>query len=327
MVLASSQATRSPEPVSRPSEGKWGWLAGVAAMFAITLALSRGDLQWSHTALAIAGVVGAVLLCALWFLHLESVEKGWSWLSLLPPLLAAQLALVVLRTRPSSTGEWIGATGGGVFVYLVLWIFATYEHEKGLQPLATGALLVSVGVLAKPVVAISCILLSLVFFLLCRRRDAAGTVGFALLLFTPAVLCAISLALLSTVAGSALGSFSGGLSVFPICAAHPARGADPALTACLRSGLALSLAAAVTRLLERTAGVLDIAYGALLLFLAIAGAARWMPVPLNTADVAMITYGGGTCLMALAPPHSWSGRLLVFVGAGAPLLFLLPWRS
>jgi len=323
MESASSQTPSAFEPASISRKRNWGALPAIAAVITLMLLLSRGDLRWTHTALVITSVLGVLLLGGLWHLHLKSVLPGWSWPSALPPILAVQLTFLVLRTQVGSTGEWVGALGSGIFVYLMLWIFATYEREEGLQALATGALLLSGGILTKPAVAVSCVLLSLIFFLLRGRRHAAGALGFALLLFTPAMLCAISLAILSSVAGRVFGGFLADLSVFHVHATSAAPTVDPALIACLRAGLAFSLAATIARIVEGTAGVVDKAYGAFLLFLTLAWIVHRMPVPLNAADVSMVAYGGGAILVTLAAPRSWFGRLLIFLGRCAPLLFLL----
>ena len=305
----------------------WGALLTAATLVVLMLLLSRGDLRWSHRALIVTSVLGVVLFGVLWQLHLKSVDQGWRWLFPLPALLAGQLALLVLRTRPDSTGDWVGALGVGIFVYLMLWTFAAYEQEGSLQPLATGALLLSAGILAKPAVGLSCTMLSSSFFLVRSRRHAAGTIGFALLMFTPAALCVVSLALLSTAGGRAFGSHLGELALFHPHAAGVSRAADPALSVCLRSGVAFALAATVTRVAEATAGSVDKAYGLLLLLVITAGRAQWMPVPLNTADIAMVAYGGGAMLVALSPPRAWLGRLLLSLAACVPLSSLLTWHS
>ena len=327
MGSASLQTKSACKRAFPSSRRNWGAPLAVGAVITLMLLLSRGELRWSHPALAATAVVGVVLLGALWHVHLMWVASDWPWLAALPQIVAGQLAFMVVRTRPESTQEWIGALGSGIFVYLMLWTFAAYEQEESLQPLATGALLLSGGILTKPAVAVSCVLLSLGFFFLRRRRHAAGALGFALLLFTPAVLCTISLAILSTVAGRAFGGRLADLLALRFHAGTPAHAVDPTLTACLLSAVVFSLAATLTRLVEGTSRAIDRAFGALLLFLILVGREHWMPVPLNAADIAMVAYGGGSILLALAPPRSWSCRLLVSLGGCVPLFFLLDRHS
>ncbi len=95
-------------------------------------------------------------------------------------------ASFISRRIPSSASPKLGE---GLFVYLVVWVLAAYHRQPGLQATATAALLLSAGFLAKPPVAISCALLSVAFFLF-HVRTITHPLGFGLLLFTPAILCA-----------------------------------------------------------------------------------------------------------------------------------------
>src|SRR5260370_27364977 len=138
-------------------------------------------------AAAAAGLSFTAALCllfSLWIFHLEcaGVHRALSFAAL--TLLSAQV-----HFAPHSLYD-AAVLGEGLFVYLVVWVLASYHRQPGLQATATAALLLSAGILAKPPIAISCAVLSLAFFL-AHMRSTAHPVGFGLLLFTLAPLSAL----------------------------------------------------------------------------------------------------------------------------------------
>jgi hypothetical protein len=214
----------------------------------------------------------------------------------------------------------VPAAGGGLFLYLLIWSLAVCQRQGGLQPLATGGLLLSCGVLGKPATAISCLVLTVIYFLIRGRRGTGGARNFALLLFTPALLCGLALVMLQWLARTDSASWAAWLSTLSLSrTVLPA--ADPAPRTALPASLAFAFAVLAARLGERKAGAIDAAYAAVLAFLGFAGSAAWMPVPLNAADLALVTAGGALSLAATHPPAGWPGRAIVLVGALSPLAF------
>jgi hypothetical protein len=215
-------------------------------------------------------------------------------------LFFGQMALFILlfQTSPSASLE---AIGSGNFVYFLFWTFALQEREPGLRPLATFALMMSIGVLAMPAVVVGGVLLSLVFFL-DQRKTPLGLVNLFLLLFTPVLLCVISFAFLDLLSWGSIHEAVRDLRGHSYAASADRFQFMPAVLLC---GVLLS------RLLERKSCSFDLALIGLLLFLATVGRAHWMPNAVTFFDLSMISFAGASCLTALAPPQTLLGRLTV----------------
>jgi len=327
MESLRTEITSPASPIFQSRKGLVVAVLATAAVIALVLSSSWGELRCTHRVLVMLSTAGVVVLGGLWHLHLNACGRREVWLAALPPMLSLQLACVILVTSAASVAAWLSAMGSGIFVYFMLWTLAAYERERGLQPLASGALLLSGGIITKPAVALTCLLLSLILFLLRGRRHDAGLKGFALLLFTPAVLTVISVVILFSVAGGQLG----GLLAIPLAwrahGTYVGWGGDPILAAAVRSGIAFSLAVTLSRILDHTAGISDVAYGALLVILLATARAQCLPIPVGGADLAMITYAGGAVLAALAPPRAFPSRALVALGACGPWAYFLTIRA
>jgi len=268
--------------------------------------------QSGHRLMATVAIFLIVAFCTSWGLHLQLGLLPPVWSALLAVLLFCQFLLPILHATAITPTLWVSALGCGVFVYCMLWVCSMYEREHGLRPFATSALLLSIGILAKPAVAVSCAILALVFFL-DRRRTFGGMLGSALLLFTPALLSGSSLLLLQYLSYGSV-AFSGIVAFHEIVT----KGVGQASLASLlqaSSGLCLSFTVLLSHLLERKLGVSDLAYFFLLLFLTTAGVAHWMPDALSPIDISFITCAGAACLVALAPPRKVSSRILVLAGS------------
>jgi hypothetical protein len=92
---------------------------------------------------------------ALWWMHLEMVGMRRLWGMAAASILLLLLAGPWLR-ETENLRAWLGTLGCGLFVYAMIWVYAAHEREPGLQPLATAALVLSIGVLAKPAVVAGC---------------------------------------------------------------------------------------------------------------------------------------------------------------------------
>jgi hypothetical protein len=172
-------------------------------------------------------------------------------------------------------------------------------------------LLLSIGVLAKPAVAIACALLSALFFFRSRRRFG-GVLGSALLLFTPAMLCALAFFVVNLLTA---GAIHGAIShMVGVPAAQSPGKLDLPLLPQVSSALWFSLGVLLARALERKSGVSDLSYFMLIAFLTTAGVARWMPDALSFIDLRMIIYAGAACLVALAPPKRALCQVVVLAG-------------
>ena len=155
----------------------------------ICLVLGIGSGQ--HLVRSLSDLQFVAVLClvlSLWHFHMNSAGVN-CWVA----LSAIALFSATLSVVPESFAD-LTSLAGGVFLYLLIWVLAEYDRQPALQGVATAALLLSGGILAKPAIAISCVVLSLVFFL-AHMRFTAHPAGFGLLLFTPAALCATGAAI------------------------------------------------------------------------------------------------------------------------------------
>jgi len=266
--------------------------------FALLLPLDRVAAARSLAIGAIVGLVAAgpsldsvahfrftaalSLLLALWCLHLE-----WSGVSRAASATALALLAWQLHSAPRSLHD-SAALGGGLFVYLVVWVFASYDRQPGLQAMATAALLLSAGIQAKPAIAISCAVLSLALFL-AHVRSTANPLGLGLLLFTPALLCGLAVLGFGFLNANTLAA----APVFP----HPAVAA-PDGAHIWRYLFFFPLAVIAFRLIRRRFGGPDLAYLAMLSTGSVICRIEWPPGALGPADLFFIAAGGAAALMS-----------------------------
>jgi hypothetical protein len=281
-------------------------IAGLFVYLAIAVAHYPVIAIWSRSWAALLLAVGA---SALWWMHLESagLQRAWG--------LAAASVLLLLLAGPwlHETGnlrEWMGAIGCGLFVYAMVWVYAAHEREPGLQPLATAALVLSIGVLAKPAVVAACVCLSLAVFI-DERRQVGGWWRSTLLLLTPVLLCASLLGILNSL-------WAGGL-VSALWGANTPESVGSRLWSL--TGLAgethllwFPLGVLASQLLEGRVHKTALAYLFLIIFVGAMGTAAWMPHRLSVDDLTMVVTAGGCSLLALDPPRHWLCRLLALAG-------------
>jgi hypothetical protein len=313
MASAGSPALRLPKPHRRPASASAVaerlFVAGLFVYTAIAIVQYPAMGVWSRTWGALSIGVG---LSALWWAHLESAKfrQGWG--------LGAASLLLLWLTGPWLYGTpelrgWIGTLGCGLFVYAMVWIYAAHEREPGLQPLATAALMLSIGILAKPAVVAGCACLSLVVFI-DQRRQVGGWWRSLLLLLTPVLLCGMLLGILNVL-------WAGGL-VTKLWGANPSRSMGVRLWSLTgMSGeshvLWFPLGVLGSQLLESRTRKTALAYLFLVVFIGALGTASWMPHRLNADDVTLVVVAGACSLLALEPPRHWFCRLLALAGMAA----------
>jgi hypothetical protein len=278
-----------PIPACRSSCGgrpraplEWDGAAALlvsAGALAVLPALAGAETRTAR--LLFLPMVGA--LACLWVLHLKKAA-----VSRATAVLAAAAAGWQVCAGASLPHN-LAALGSGVFVYLLVWAIAAYEFQPRLQAMAAIAILISAGMLARPAVAAAGGLLGITFFLVyCRdlaargraaSRAKPGMAGFALFLFTPAVLATLALA--------------------PVTRGRLAAGAQLAR---------ILLAPAVVllmRWLTSRAGSPDLAFAFMVVVTAAAGQAGWWHETVAPADLFFLCTGGAAALLATsakAPP-------------------------
>ncbi len=246
----------------------------------------------------------AVLACsAFWNWHLRWGSLPAGWAAVYCALFCSQMILFIARFQASPMAS-LKAIGSGNFVYLLFWTFGLQEREPGLRPLATFALMMSVGVLAMPAVVIGGVLLSLAFFLN-QRKTTLGALNLFLLLFTPALLCVVSLAFLDIVSWGSIHEWLRALG------ARAYSGRNEMFWMLPWEGPVLVCGVMLSRLFERKSRSCDVALAALLLFLATVGRAGWMPNAVSFFDLSIVAFAGATCFVSMSPPQGRLARITV----------------
>lgn len=232
----------------------------------------------------------------LWHQHLlaEGINRFWSLLFAV--LLAGASVLSVLQHEDQTLPEWLHAFGCGVFLYAMLWAFNMYEREKGLPAIASAALVLSMGVLAKPSVLFLCAMFCFVFF--ARERRLAGGFGnLFLLVFTPLFLCIFSLILFNFL-------YSGGLAGLWWIAAPPTKNESFQMSSDPLNWwpVAFGATALLCRLFTSRASRPDLAYLIILIVLLDFRLVPWIPGQPSALDLSVMLVCGAACLVATARP-------------------------
>ena len=310
--MASASTLRPTS--SRPRLGtRNGGRRKIVAFFACLLASAALLVSRPYVGVlggtAIAGLI-SVCACSFWFFHLQAGGLPAGWAAIFASLVTAQ-SLVWLWRRPATDFfAWMAAFGCGAFGYAMLWVFKSREREPGLRSLATAALLLSIGILAKPPLLICCALLSIIVFFDERRR-VGGMFHFELLLLTPVVLSLMTIGVLH-----AFGFDDRlGLSWIAWKRSSPPAASLLAWLADELPALWLCLAACLSRLVARKTCITDLALLFIMIFLITLGRSHWMPEAVTSLDISMILGWSAASLLALDPPEGAFSCSMVVVGA------------
>ena len=313
MALASSPLRKSlgPAPLLR-SKSLWTRSVCVGGLgIAVTVVLQGWNLgSWTRTA---APFSIALALAALWYFYLRISGLSACWSALFAGSLLGLGRSQCAAFSSASWGTWCSSLGCGIFVYAMLCVLSAYARERGLQPLATIALILAIGVVARPPVIVGCILVSLVIFIDERLRTA-GLLSSLLLLFTPVGLCGVFLGIMNYFSP---GGFS--LAEWNLNLAESAFDIHTAELLHIGSGtLVFLLAVLGVRLSEKKAGTPDLALVVLCSFLGLVGTMRGIPGRLSVDDLRLILTCGGCALLVVAPPTRLPARVAVCVAAIVP---------
>jgi hypothetical protein len=238
------------------------------------------------------------LLDLAWCMHLCKAGCPEPVAVLASLLMSWELSRLVV---PQSNGTLLA---GGVFVYLVIWIFCAYEREPGLQPLATLAVLISAGILATPTIAIACAVLGIGFFVRNRRAGIGGSLGFALLLFTPLMLCLVALSILAFLRAEALFARPLAETLRMISNVGVRRVAAQSGINLLNmaKGLLFQLVVTAVRIGTRREGAPDVALVLVVLVVAVLHATRWMATDAVSIPIVSLTGAAALLTQSFLPP-------------------------
>ena len=298
-----------PHPLHKSAHDKIETLV-LFTLVCCSVALSYAAATGSHMLSLPFGL--AFILGAVWCLHLARTGSA-VWSSLMAASLASQLALLFQRADVVE-GASINAAINGLFAYGMLWVLDWRRTDHGLQPLATAALLLPIGMLARPAL-LGCFAVLCLLFFLERRRGLLST---GLLVLTPTLLSVAAVLTLSSVTNhSGVAALSHSMSTPSVMTSSPV-GHFLELSREIAPTLVLCVTALVLRLMHKVAGALDIAYITLCTALAAAMVTRWAPIQVGPMDFAIVIDAGAAYLIAVTPPangpKSLSAILLNAVG-------------
>jgi hypothetical protein len=286
------------------------------ALVAILPLVFTGMMRPSHAGTDWLAVLVHVTALSCWGYRLWRSGLRLLWASATVFGVACAFATNPLRRLDTA------ALGEAVFLYVLLSLFAAYDRQPGLQALASAALLLSAGVLTKPPIAISCLLLSVAFFFLHRRRERGGSLGFALLMFTPAALCIASASLLTLLTRGAMGApVPAGSLLQAGLFSEVYSGPGPAS---LPEGLGIRwlvfpVAVVLYRFWIHRISACDIAFAFMLGAVAALSVIPHMPEPLHRMEIVYLGLGGAAALLAQTPPKRYFGCLLICASLLGPL--------
>ena len=255
-------------------------------------------LAWRPAAVPSPAITTSVLvfsLCAVWTIHLTRATS-FVWATLTATLVACQLT-VSLAELGASIAIGIDAFINGVFIYGILWIVEWRASDRGLQPLATAALLLPCGLLARPVVFGCCAVLCTLAFMEARRP----LLSTATLVLTPTLLCLVVILTLSTLTNQ-----SGVAALWHRMSVSVAKDAialdTPAsLVRQLAPSFYFCIGTLISRLIQKSASTTDLLYFLLCVVLATVMFIRRVPGSPNPCDLNLIIYSGSAYLLASTP--------------------------
>jgi hypothetical protein len=186
MDLANSLTWRLPKRLLKADDG-----LALPIAFNLLFMLALAAVGNWKAPLAPDVLLLASVQCGLWRIHLQGAGRSWVWSA----FLASAGFLGWLLPISSAPGlHTLQFFGGAVIVYGMTWSFAVFGRDEMLRPLANIAFLLGVSVFASSAALLAAVLISLIFFVVCRWKFETGHWwDTALLIFTPAVFAALAI--------------------------------------------------------------------------------------------------------------------------------------
>lgn len=234
---------------------------------------------------------------ALWYLHLRVAGGGGRVISAV--LVAPSIAYCELYLSQNThlrALDLLAALGCGVFVYATIWVLSVHSELPGLQTVATAAAILTIGTIAKPALLLACVFLCLIIFSSRIRRDC-GLVHFALLLFTPVIMCEMALIGLTFLYSGKMVS----LGHYRITIATTGSLFPPLLPWAIWPAIFVA-AVLLTRGIERAWGTADLALGYFIVMLPFLQKVQWSSDPISWLDIVSVILCGSASLIAVSRP-------------------------
>jgi hypothetical protein len=312
MASASTQLLNSCAPDPRGSAARSTWKVALTVFLAVMAlaALTQG----SRGAAAIAILC---VLCAAWQYHLQRASLPWVWSGPLAVLVAATLWSVILRSavRPASVPGV--ALLSGLMLYGMIWAVEVQRSRRGLQALASIALLMPLALLTRVEVLLAVVFLGVLAMLRCGRQYG-GYLASALLAFTPLAFSVLCRLLLQQLAIATIRYPVWRHAVGQLATWHYT---PPDLSRLLPIAPLLVFAVAVLliRMMEARTGAADFAYIVVLASLLLELVFRSPLGPQALTGAAIVSSALTMSLLALAPPRRSAPRFFLLLSVALAL--------
>ena len=291
MDLANSPPWRLPKPLLKAEDGP---ALPIALNLIFVLALAAVG-NW-QTTLAPDSLLLASGLCGLWRIHLQSEGRSWAWSSVLASAGFFGLLLPISRTPDLHALQFFG---GAAIVYGMTWSFAVFGRDEILRPLANIAFLLGIAVFAPAAAILSAVLISVLFFVVCRWKFETGRWwDTALLIFTPAVFAALAIYGLRWLGLRSV--YSPEISALLPNHYVVSLGSFPAIITQLYASFVFFAAVVLLRLIKSEIGRADLALMIIIGLLMLAADSQ-QSTGVSLRDVALCMVVGGAALLSALP--------------------------
>lgn len=300
MDLANSPTWRLPKPLLKADDGA---ALPIALNLLFVLALAAVG-NW-QARLAPDVLLLASGLCGLWRIHLQSSGRSWAWSAVLASAVFWGLLLPIARAPDVHALQFFG---GAAIVYGMAWSFAVFGRDEMLRPLANIAFLLGVAVFASAAAILSAVLMSVLFFVVCRWKFETGRWwDTVLLIFTPAVFAALAIYGLRWLGLRSV--YSPEISAL-VPSHYIVSVADfLGILSQLYASFVFFTAVVLLRLMKRETGRADVALAIIIgLLMLAAGSEKSTGVGLR--DVALCVVVGGAALLSALPANPKHGATL-----------------
>jgi hypothetical protein len=302
MDLANSPTLRLPKPLLKADHG---FALPIAFNLLFVLALAAVG-NW-QAPLAPDVLLLASVLCGLWRIHLQGGGRSWAWSAFLASALFLGVLLPLSRSPDLHMLQFFG---GAVIVYGMTWSFAVFGRDEILRPLANIAFLLGVAVFASPAAILSAVLISFMFFVVCRWKFETGRWwDTALLIFTTAVFAALAIYGLRWLGLHSV--YSPEISALVPSHYIVSAGSFPGIIAELYAGFVFFAAVLLLRLLKSETGRADLALTIIIgLLMLAAGSKKSTGVCLR--DVALCLAIASAALLSALPAKTTPAKEAYF---------------
>ena len=279
---------------------------------ALTLLLAGATMAvLPHAPVGVTTLVILAVLCTAWQSHLERASLPWKWSGPLAVLVTALVLSITLHIPAHPARLRAGALLSGLLLYAMIWALAGQNSRRGLQALASVALLMPFALFTRPPILLAALFLVFLAMFGCGRKYG-GYLQSALLVFTPVVLCIVVALALRHLAIATVRFPLWRLHLFSSSSWHFAP-LDGLRLLPMAPILVLAFAVLLIRAVKGKSGAADFAYLALLICMLAGVLLHPTGEARATSEIEIAICAGGMSLISVAPPRRWPFRALMFL--------------